>query len=810
MDTLNNKVYVVSYNDVTVIDGATQSTVTLPVAGSTQAIAVNPATRKVYILYLSSNLLNRYHVAVIDGEILGTSTIANDPGPSAVAVNPLTNKVYTANSSSNSVTVADGDTTATKTVAAGTGPAAVAVNTFNNKVYVPNTVSNNLTVIDGATDATTTIATGSAPIAVAVNPVTNRVYTANSNSNNVTVIDGATNATSTVSAGINPAALDVNPVSDKIYVANEGSNNVTVIDGASNATTSAGAGTGPVAVAVNPISNKIYTANRFSDDVTVIDGETNVTTTVIAGKNPVALAVNPAINKIYVANQSSNNVTVIDGATNLTKTVAAGIAPNAVSIDPATSKVFVANQGSNDVTVIEGSSDSASRMPAGTAPSAVAVNPVTNRAYVADRDSNDLAVLSEQPAQILPLITLIEPLPGDRTSIPQPTFSFSALSFFAPINPIVQNVYYQVDTRQGLWRAAARSGSGFSATTPVLQPGRHVLYAYATDGQEATSPVDGSPTLGNIAAYAFIVLPSSAATSITLSSNQNPALLNQEVDFTATVTSNAGTPTGTVTVYDGYQVFSSGPVDSAGVFRFGTASLGTGTHVITVLYGGDGLRLPGLSNTLYQVVNRYPTTTSLELTSGTNPSTPGTIDFRITITSQFAPYNGNPGGLVAVRDNGNFLYYCALSTPSCNIFINESSGTHLITADYQGDPTFAPSLAPPFMEVVYAPGAGGTTSLSVNGATDLTNVYSGVVAGVDGAGIVVTVDPNTAIGSVVLFDGLTQLGPILTLSSGQASTTARLPIGEHKLQAFYVGDGVIAGSASAIVTVERSPRPRPR
>ncbi len=118
-----------------------------------------------------------------------TAAISAGTNPMAVAVNPATNKVYVANGGSNDVTVIDGATNATTTVTAGTGPQAVAVNPATNKVYVANYASNNVTVIDGATNATTTVAAGTHPRAVAVNPATNQIYVANFVSSNVTVID---------------------------------------------------------------------------------------------------------------------------------------------------------------------------------------------------------------------------------------------------------------------------------------------------------------------------------------------------------------------------------------------------------------------------------------------------------------------------------------------------------------------------------------------------------------------------------------------------------------------------------------------
>lgn len=78
------------------------------------------------------------------------TTVTVGSSPRAVAINPATNKIYVANYASNSVTVIDGATNATTTVAAGYIPSAVAVNPGSNKIYVVNEYGSNVTVIDGA------------------------------------------------------------------------------------------------------------------------------------------------------------------------------------------------------------------------------------------------------------------------------------------------------------------------------------------------------------------------------------------------------------------------------------------------------------------------------------------------------------------------------------------------------------------------------------------------------------------------------------------------------------------------------------
>jgi len=135
-------------------------------------------------------------VTVIDGATNGTTTVPTGVSPDAVAVDPVTNKVYVTNYGSHSVTVIDGASNATTTVSAGSNPCAAAVSPVTNKVYVANRGSDSVTVIDGATNSAIPVAAGTSPSAVAVNPVTNRVYVANRNSDNVTVItDAPTNDT---------------------------------------------------------------------------------------------------------------------------------------------------------------------------------------------------------------------------------------------------------------------------------------------------------------------------------------------------------------------------------------------------------------------------------------------------------------------------------------------------------------------------------------------------------------------------------------------------------------------------------------
>jgi YVTN family beta-propeller protein len=314
-----NQIYVANYtgNNVTVIDGATNSTTTVTAGQSPYDVRVNPLTNKIYVSNFCGNdpsCVSNGTVTVIDGATNHTTTVNVGLAPYQAAVNTVTNKIYVANSGGNTVTVIDGATNQTSNVTVGNRPQGLAVNTVTNKIYVPNSADNTVTVIDGATLATTLVAAGGDPVEVAVNSVTNQIYVANNSGNTVTVIDGATNNTSTVNVDLNPAWLAVNQVTNQIYVANFGSNTVTVIDGATLNPTSVTVGNSPSMVVVDPVTNKIYVANYADGTMTMIDGATNNTTTLAVGNTPGAIEANVVTNKVYVPNQGDNTVSVIAGA----------------------------------------------------------------------------------------------------------------------------------------------------------------------------------------------------------------------------------------------------------------------------------------------------------------------------------------------------------------------------------------------------------------------------------------------------------------------------------------------------------------
>ena len=81
--------------------------------------------------------------------------------------------------------------------------------------------------------------------------------------------------------------------------------------------------------------------------------------------------------------------------------------------------------------------------------------------------------------------------------------------------------------------------------------------------------------------------PPSVPTATTLVSSPNPSTAGQPVTFTATVTSGAGVPAGSVTFTEGAAVRASNvSVDGTGHASFSTTTLTAGSHTLTATFTG--------------------------------------------------------------------------------------------------------------------------------------------------------------------------------------------------------------------------------
>ena len=202
-------------------------------------------------------------------------------------------------------------------------------------------------------------------------------------------------------------------------------------------------------------------------------------------------------------------------------------------------------------------------------------------------------------------------------------------------------------------------------------------------------------------------------------------------------------------------------------------------------------------------LSQTPSLTALALTAGTNPSTAGQV---LTFAAQVTPPSAT--GVVQFMDAGNLIGVASVTNANALLpGVSLSAGTHTITAAYSGDYYLAPSISAPITQIVLTAGAsiGSTTTLTVSPAhTFFRQPVTFSISVTPGSG-------SAARGSVVLVDGMVQLGPVLQLDAqGQATYTTPLHPGEHStVWAAYLGSATINGSSSPTRTANASPKPRP-
>jgi hypothetical protein len=277
------------------------------------------------------------------------------------------------------------------------------------------------------------------------------------------------------------------------------------------------------------------------------------------------------------------------------------------------------------------------------------------------------------------------------------------------------------------------------------------------------------------------------STSTSVASLLNPSVYSQSVKFTATVSSGSGTPTGSVTFYDGASVIGASSL-SGGKASFATASLAGGTHSITAVYGGNSNFNGSTSAPLLQTVNKAATATAE--TSSANPSPFGkSVTFSAHVTSP----GGVPTGLVTFKNGATSLGTGALSGGIAKLTTTAlAAGSHSITADYGGNVDFKPSASTALTE-------------TITKAASSTSVTSSLNPSIHGQTVTFTATvksstSGTPTGSVTFKSGSTVLGT-RTLSAGKATlATSALLVGSHSITVVYGGEPDFTGSTSPILT----------
>jgi uncharacterized protein (TIGR03437 family) len=315
-----------------------------------------------------------------------------------------------------------------------------------------------------------------------------------------------------------------------------------------------------------------------------------------------------------------------------------------------------------------------------------------------------------------------------------------------------------------------------SFTTSSLSPATHSITAnYGGDSNFASS-----------ASAALTQAVGVTTTATTLIASANPSAAGQSVTFTASVTSSAGTPTGTVTFLDGATTLATVNLAS-GVATYTTSTLSVGNHSIVASYAGNSTFAASLSAVLTASVGVTATTTTL--VSSANPSALGQP---VTFTALVNGTGGTPAGTVTFLDGSATLFTSALFSGVTTFTTSGlADGVHSITARYSGSGAFAASTSAALFQSV------GQTTTTTTLASSANPSAAGQPVTFTAS---VTSQNGIPTGAVAFSDGSTILASVGLFFGAATYSTSALAQGSHSITASYGGTGSFGASMSGPIT----------
>ncbi len=351
-------------------------------------------------------------------------------------------------------------------------------------------------------------------------------------------------------------------------------------------------------------------------------------------------------------------------------------------------------------------------------------------------------------------------------------------------------------------------------------------------GISAGGVVNGTPTVGgtfngivvqvtdalggtNTQTYSITI--SGAGTTTSVSSSDQSSVFGEPVTFTATVSSGAGTPTGSVRFKDGGTCASGGTLldteslvsGSATSNSISTLSIGGSPHTILACYDGNG-SFAASSNSLQQTVGQAATTTAV--TPSVNPSVFGqSVTFTATVSAS-APGSGTPSGTVRFRSDGVNLG--STVTLSGGVATRNTStlavGNHTITADYNGSANFQTSSGT--LSGGQTVNQGATTTTITSDLSAPTTSGQPITVSYDVSPVApATGDLSTGGASVTVSldaggGGESCVGSVTAAGAGSCTIAAPIGVGTPRtVTATYSGNTNFSGSVSAPVPHQVNP-----
>jgi hypothetical protein len=345
-------------------------------------------------------------------------------------------------------------------------------------------------------------------------------------------------------------------------------------------------------------------------------------------------------------------------------------------------------------------------------------------------------------------------------------------------------------TPAGIVYGTALSAAQLNATSSV--PGKFVYSPAAGTvlnvSPQQTLSVTFTPadTVDYPTAIASVTLAVIKATpAIVAVASANPALLSSPVTFTATVSSTAGTPTGTVSFYDGTTATVLGTVTlAAGVATYTTTGLAAGPHSIYAIYNEDNGNpnfLTVTSSTLTETIEMTP---AIVVVASANPAL---LSSPVTFTATVSSTAGTPTGTVSFYDGTTLLGAGTLAAGVVTYTTaGLAAGPHSITAAYSGDANFVTMTSSALTETIedFALALTGGGSASVSASQGGVATFSLAIDPPNGATFVMPVTftvTGLPAGATAIFSPAT-----ITAGSGPTNMTLTVTLpSQSALQPMY-------------------------
>ena len=302
-----------------------------------------------------------------------------------------------------------------------------------------------------------------------------------------------------------------------------------------------------------------------------------------------------------------------------------------------------------------------------------------------------------------------------------------------------------------------------------------------THSPTITASYNGSSSYSTLT----VTPPGVNGTTTTVTTAPNPSTFGQSVTLTATVTSSAGVPVGTVAFTDGATTLASGvAVNGSGQASFSTSALPAGSQTITASFTGTNGWQNSSGNSVPQVVQDGTVTT---VASVPNPSSYWqSVTFTATITAANSGA-GTPTGTVTFTEGATTLASAVVVNGSGHASFSTVTlavGSHTITASFTGTNGWQNSggiAAPQVVQGATATAAVSAPNPSSYGQSVTYMATITAATGYPGAG--------TPTGTVTFSQGATTLASAVPVNgSGQASfSTSALSVGSHTITASFTG-----------------------